>query len=121
MALERAVEPVAAAPQAALPLAELTRPRLGDRAAALAADSLDRQVVGVLALVRELHDRRSVLELGSGEREVELARLDEETCRCCRGDVAGDQGDRERGEQRGALHRTTFGRATLAPAPSTLA
>src|SRR3954447_24146018 len=101
MTLERAVEPVAAAPQAALPLAEPARPRLGNPAPPLAADPLDRQVMRVLALVGELHDREPGLDLAAREREVELAGLDEQPrrCRTRRGRRRRHETDRER-EQR---------------------
>ena len=62
VAFERADEPVAAAPQAALPLADLARQHLADRAGGAPAEADDAQVVRVLAAIGELHDRAARLD-----------------------------------------------------------
>ena len=71
--------------------------------------------MGILPAVGHLHDRGARLDPRAREREVELARLDEQARRGGRRGVGGQQRDGER-EQRGAPHRTTFGRGIDAAA-----
>ena len=120
VAFERAVQPVAAAAQAAVPLADAAGERLLDPPAAVAVDAGQAQVVRILAAVGELDDRAAGLQLRAREREVELARLDEQARRRRpRGGRGGERGEQREREAERPPHRRIFGRATLAPLPST--